>query len=187
MAADLVPAEHASWLAPLLPGPPERPAASPEGLMELAIAISAANPRRGGGPFGAVVADAGGRILALGWNDVVPSCDSTAHAEIVALRRAQRALGTHDLAAAGRLVLYASCAPCIQCFGALWWSGVKVVRSAATRADAEAAGFREGPVGPELWAAAERERGLRHEPGFGAAARAAAVLAAWRRAGGEVY
>ncbi|MBC8329804.1 MAG: nucleoside deaminase [Planctomycetes bacterium] len=151
--------------------------------MDLALAIAEANPGRGGGPFGAVVADAGGGIVSLGWNDVIPGCDSTAHAEIVAIRRAQRAIGSHDLASAGPLTLYASCEPCIQCYGAIWWSGLRAVRAAATRAEAEALGFLEGPVTAELWAEALRVKGIDWQPGFGDLARAVALLRAYARDG----
>lgn len=179
MREDLVPAEHADWLAPLLP---ELPAA-PERCMALAIDIAAANQARGGGPFGAVIADAAGELVALGWNDVVPGCDSTAHAEVVAIRRAQRALGSHQLDAGAPLCLYASCDPCIQCYGAIWWSGLRRVRSAASKACAEALGFHEGPVGPELWREARAQKGVVFEAGYGEVARAEAVLRDYARAG----
>lgn len=176
-------AEWPAWLRPLLASG----ARGPGGLMDLAIAIAEANVARGGGPFGAVVGDAAGRVVEVGWNDVVPGRDSTAHAEIVAIRRAQRALECHDLgAAAGApLVLYASCEPCIQCFGAVWWSGLRRVVASAAKAEAEALGFREGPVDAALWEVARREKGIDFVRGFGDVARAAAVLR--RYAGRAVY
>jgi len=182
MTMELIPEEHAAWLRPLLPAQRDAPAA-PEQLMDLALAIAEANPARGGGPFGAVVADAGGRLVALGWNDVLPETDSTAHAEITAIRRAQRTLGSHDLARAGELLLYASCEPCIQCFGAIWWSGLREVRAAASSRDAHALGFCEGPARDALWAEAARVKGLRWRPGFGDVERAVAALRAYAGAG----
>ena len=155
--------------------------------MALAVAIAQANAEQGRGPFGAVVADADGDIVEVGWNEVVASQDSTAHAEIVALRRAQRRLGTHDLGTVPGLAMYSSCAPCIQCFGALYWSGLTEVAAAARRDDAEALGFKEGPVSPELWKRASDERGVRYRPGFGRSAAALRPFATYRQQGGPLY
>lgn len=161
--------------------------ATPEQLMALAVAIAQANAEHGHGPFGAVVADTEGDVVEVGWNAVVATTDSTAHAEIVALRRAQRRLGTHDLGAVPGLVIYSSCAPCIQCYGALYWSGLKDVLAAARRDDAEALGFKEGPVSPELWKRALDERGVRYRPGFGRSAAALRPFATYREMGGPLY
>lgn len=90
-----------------------------------------------GGPFGAVVVR-GGVIVGLGGNRVVRDRDPTAHAEVVALRAACRALGTHVLSGC---VLYASCEPCPMCFGAIHWARIDRMWYAATRQDARAAGF----------------------------------------------
>ena len=56
-----------------------------------------------GGPFGAVIAR-DGKVLAEGWNQVTSANDPTAHAEIVAIRRACKAVG--DFFAEGRGALY---------------------------------------------------------------------------------
>ena len=100
----------------------------------------------GGGPFGAVVAR-GAEIIARGANAVVASADPTAHAEVVALRGAARALGTHDLAGC---VLYTSCEPCPMCLGAAWWARVERVVFAATSMDAAAAGFDDEQLYREM-------------------------------------
>jgi tRNA(Arg) A34 adenosine deaminase TadA len=55
----------------------------------------------------------------------------------VALARAQQALGTHDLATAGRFVLFTSVEPCAMCLGAVIWSGVARPVYGAIGADAE--------------------------------------------------
>lgn len=155
--------------------------------MQLAVAIAQANAENGHGPFGSVVADADGDIVEVGWNAVVATQDSTAHAEIVALRRAERHLGTHDLSHPPGLAMYASCAPCIQCFGALYWSGLKTVYAAARRDDAEALGFKEGPVSPELWKRALEERGVQYRAAFGRSAAALQPFATYRKKNGPVY
>ncbi len=90
-----------------------------------------------GGPFGAVVAR-NGVIVARGWNAVTSGNDPTAHAEVVAIRRACRALGTFSLAGC---VLYASCEPCPMCLAAAYWARVDRLVYAATRDDAARAGF----------------------------------------------
>jgi guanine deaminase len=90
-----------------------------------------------GGPFGAVVAQ-GGVIVARGWNAVTSANDPTAHAEVVAIRRACRALGSFSLAGC---VLYASCEPCPMCLAAAYWARVDRLAYAATRDDAARAGF----------------------------------------------
>ena len=156
----------------------------PEAHMALAIDIALASAARGGGPFGAVVADAAGHVIDVGWNEVVASHDSTAHAEVVALRRAQRRLATHTLAGCA---MYASCAPCIQCYGALYWSGISKVYAAARKADAEAIGFDEGPPMEGLWAHAARAKGIGYVADFGRDERALAPLRAFREAGGARY
>jgi tRNA(Arg) A34 adenosine deaminase TadA len=96
-----------------------------------------------GGPFGALVALADGRVIGRGTNKVVGERDPTLHAEVVAIREACRALGTHDLSGA---VLYASCEPCPMCFGAAYWARVDRIVHAASRADAAAAGFDDAAI-----------------------------------------
>jgi guanine deaminase len=89
------------------------------------------------GPFGAVVAR-DGIIVARGWNAVTSSLDPTAHAEVVAIRRGCRKLGTFSLAGC---VLYASCEPCPMCLAAAYWARVDRLVYAAGRDDAARAGF----------------------------------------------
>jgi guanine deaminase len=102
-----------------------------------ACSLAAASGQAGGGPFGAVVV-LGDRVVGRGANKVVVASDPTAHAELIALRAAATALGTHDLSGA---VLYASCQPCPMCLAAAWWARVERVVHAATAAQASAAGF----------------------------------------------
>jgi tRNA(Arg) A34 adenosine deaminase TadA len=96
-----------------------------------------------GGPFGALVAVDGGRVVGRGTNRVVSEGDPTLHAEVVAIREACRALGTHDLSGT---VLYASCEPCPMCFGAAYWARVDRIVHAASRADAAGAGFDDAAI-----------------------------------------
>jgi tRNA(Arg) A34 adenosine deaminase TadA len=116
------------------------------GLMRRAIALSCQGVAEGGGPFGAVVAR-GGRILGEGRNAVVPGRDPTAHAEVVAIRAACAALGTHDLSGA---VIYTSCEPCPMCLGAIWWARITEIVFANDRADAAAIGFDDAAIYEEV-------------------------------------
>ncbi|MGD8375676.1 MAG: nucleoside deaminase [Acidobacteriota bacterium] len=121
--------------------------------MGWAIELSRRNVAEGtGGPFGAAVF-VGGRLISSGVNLVVPQRWSIAHAEVVALLLAESAAGNHDLGAdpAERYELFASSEPCIQCFGAIWWSGISRLVTGACRETVERlTGFQEGPV-PADW------------------------------------
>ncbi len=90
-----------------------------------------------GGPFGSLVV-AQGTVLAEGWNEVTSTCDPTAHAEVVAIRRACQKLGHYSLKGT---VLYASCEPCPMCLAAAYWARVERIVFAASREDAAAGGF----------------------------------------------
>ncbi|HVG93451.1 MAG TPA: nucleoside deaminase [Planctomycetota bacterium] len=103
-----------------------------------AVTLATRNARRrGGGPFGALVVRRG-EVVARGTNRVTPTNDPTAHAEIVAIRRACRRLGTFQLTGC---TVYASAEPCPMCLGALYWARPDRVVFAATREDAARAGF----------------------------------------------
>src|SRR3954469_2761251 len=105
--------------------------------MRLAIRLSRENVDRGGGPFGAAIF-ADDVVIAAGVNRVLDCGLSIAHAEIVAMMRAQARLGPQPPAAP--LTLVTSCEPCCQCFGALVWSGVSRLVCGAVTDDAEAVG-----------------------------------------------
>ena len=134
---------------------------TPQQRMSLAIALSANNVQAGsGGPFGAVVVEeSSGRLVGVGVNLVTSLCLSCAHAEMVALSLAQRAVSNWNLGASGRMQLVTSCEPCAMCFGAIPWSGVTSIVCGAHQADAEAAGFDEGEK-PHDWARALQRRGI---------------------------
>lgn len=103
-----------------------------------AIALSREKMQAGiGGPFGAVVV-MDGRIVGEGWNQVTSTNDPTAHAEIVALRAACRALGRFELRGA---TVYTSCEPCPMCLSAMLWARVDAMVYGNTREDAAKIGF----------------------------------------------
>ena len=93
-----------------------------------------------GGPFGAVIVDKSGNIIANGNNKVLKNNDPTAHAEIVAIREACRKLNTYDLS---EYILYTSCEPCPMCLSAIIWANIKEVYYGCTKEDAGSIGFRD--------------------------------------------
>jgi len=120
-------------------------------LLRKAIALAVESAGTDGGPFGAVVAR-GDEVIATGTNRVTSSGDPTAHAEIVAIRRAAEALGTHDLSGC---VLYASTEPCPMCLAATWWARIGEIVFAADRDAAARAGFDDAAIYKEV--ASDRE------------------------------
>ncbi|MCB5363198.1 tRNA adenosine(34) deaminase TadA [Pusillimonas sp. CC-YST705] len=67
-------------------------------------------------PVGAVVVDAQGLILGVGYNRTITDHDPTAHAEVVAVREAARRVGNYRLPGA---TLYVTLEPCTMCVGAI--------------------------------------------------------------------
>lgn len=118
-----------------------------QGFMREAIRIAMENAVSGrGGPFGCVVVK-DGRIIATGANEVTATNDPTAHAEVVAIRRACQALGSFQL---DGCEVYCSCEPCPMCLGALYWARPKAVYFAATKEDAATIGFDDHFIYAEL-------------------------------------
>jgi len=155
---------------------------NPTEKMQLAIQLAARNVELGGGPFGAVVFE-GDEVLAAGVNLVMSTNVTLAHAEIVALLRAQcspRAAKPDQ-----RRVLYTSAEPCCQCFGAIVWAGLSGIASAATTPDVEAIGFNEGPK-PERWDGLLQGLGLEVTLELERKS-AQEVLTAYAKRGGSIY
>lgn len=119
----------------------------PADLMRRAIALALENVRTArGGPFAALVAKHGS-VIGEGANSVTATNDPTAHAEIVAIRAACRALGTFQLA---DCELYTTCEPCPMCLGAIYWARPARVFYAGVAADAANAGFDDAFIYEEL-------------------------------------
>lgn len=70
---------------------------------------------RGEVPVGALLVSEG-RLVARGWNQPIGSHDPSAHAEIVALRRAGVRIGNYRLTGT---TLYVTLEPCMMCVGAI--------------------------------------------------------------------
>lgn len=115
-------------------------------LMARAIKLSEESVRNGGGPFGAVIAK-DGKLIAEASNCVTIDCDPTAHAEVSAIRKATKELGTFDLKGC---VIYTSCEPCPMCLGAIYWARLDKIFYANDRKDAAAIGFDDDFIYKEI-------------------------------------
>lgn len=111
-------------------------------LLARAVELATRSVADGGGPFGAVVLTAQGRTVE-GTNRVTATADPTAHAEVVAIRAACAATGSHELRGA---VLLTSCEPCPMCLAAALWARIDRVVFAADRHDAARAGFDDAAL-----------------------------------------
>ena len=120
-------------------------------FLRQAIKLAVESAGTDGGPFGAVVAK-GDALLSTGTNRVTASGDPTAHAEVVAIRRAAEALGTHDLSGC---TLYRSTEPCPMCLAAAWGARIDAIIFAADRDAAARAGFDDAAIYKEV--AADRD------------------------------
>jgi tRNA(adenine34) deaminase len=103
-------------------------------------------------PIGAVVLSSAGDVVSLGFNEREATSDPTAHAELVALRRAGMALGDWQLSGC---TLVVTLEPCTMCAGAIVLS--RVARLVFGAWDPKA-----GAVG-SLWDVV-RDRRLNHRP-----------------------
>ncbi|HVI60245.1 MAG TPA: tRNA adenosine(34) deaminase TadA [Luteimonas sp.] len=88
-------------------------------------------------PVGAVLVDAGGNAIGEGWNRNITERDPTAHAEVVAMRQAGRALGNHRLVGC---TLYVTLEPCAMCAMAMVHARLARVVYAASDPKTGAAG-----------------------------------------------
>lgn len=135
----------------------EAPAADPvrdrwRAAMRLALDEAGRAVEGGDVPVGAVVLGADGSVLATGHNEREATGDPTAHAEVLALRRAATALGEWRLSGC---TLVVTLEPCTMCAGALQQSRVDRVVYGARDDKAGATG--------SLWDLV-RDRRLNHRP-----------------------
>ncbi len=95
-----------------------------------------------GGPFGAAIVK-DGVVIASGHNEVLKTNDPTAHAEIVAIRKACALLESYDLSACE---IYSTSEPCPMCFSAIHWSRLKRLYWGTSRDDVAAIGFDDSLI-----------------------------------------
>ncbi|HEU5107390.1 MAG TPA: nucleoside deaminase [Micromonosporaceae bacterium] len=144
--------------------------------MARALGVAAAHPAGGTGadvPVGAVVYGPDGAELATGRNERELTGDPTAHAEIVALRRAAEAVGSWRL---DGCTIVVTLEPCTMCAGAIVLARVSTLVFGAWEPKTGAAG--------SLWDVL-RDRRLNHRPEVYAGVRedeCAALLRAFFRA-----
>lgn len=109
------------------------------------IAINEA--RRGmqnnhGGPFGAVIVKEG-EVIATAHNEVLSSKDPTAHAEILAIRRASQKLKQFDLS---DCEIYTTSQPCPMCLAAICWARIKRIHYGTTTEEVSSIGFDDSNI-----------------------------------------
>ena len=93
-----------------------------EALLRLAFDVARRSRAAGDHPFGAVLADAEGKLIMEQGNGFTSEGgDRTAHAERLLASRAARA---YDLKFLARCTLYTSAEPCAMCAGAIYWAGI---------------------------------------------------------------
>ncbi|GGM40634.1 nucleoside deaminase [Dactylosporangium sucinum] len=92
-----------------------------EAFLRRAVELAVRSRAGGDAPFGSLLVDAGGRVLAEEHNTVLSDGDITAHPELKLARWAARHLRPAD--AAGT-TMYTSCQPCGMCTGAIDRSGL---------------------------------------------------------------
>jgi len=93
-----------------------------------------------GGPFGAVIVDEEGKVIGEGHNEVTVNNDPTAHAEVVAIRRACANINNFNLE---KCTIYTSCEPCPMCLSACYWARLNKIYYCNTREDAANIGFSD--------------------------------------------
>lgn len=115
--------------------------------MEVALEEARQAAREGEVPVGAVVVRHG-ELLARDHNRSIQRSDPTAHAEILALRRAGEVLSNYRLTGSD---LYVTLEPCAMCAGALVWARVERLFYAAPDPKAGAVSSRVGLLKPGLF------------------------------------
>lgn len=157
--------------------------------MEFVIDASRKNIEEGtGGPFAAAIFEIDtGNLVSLGVNLVTTQQLSFLHAEIVATAIAQKKLGNYDLGDTSLPAheLFSSTEPCAMCLGAIPWSGISRLVTAAKDQDARDIGFDEGAK-PEDWTEGLQDRGIRVIQNIESEA-AKKVLQLYRIENGNIY
>ncbi len=100
------------------------PAITPwdEAFLRRAIELARRAREDGRHPFGALVVNERGRVIAEALNNAVrPAGDPTQHAELNACAAAAELLTEDELATC---TLYTSTEPCAMCAGAIYWTGI---------------------------------------------------------------
>jgi guanine deaminase len=142
-----------------------------------AIELAVTGARAGHGrPFGAVVVQ-DGRMVAEAYNEVLKQNDPTAHAELIAVRRAAAALGTRDLSSCD---IYVNGMPCPMCYSGIYWSRMRKIYYGCTAEQLAAIiGIDDGELYADLARPPASRQHLPAEQVPGAVADAIACYQAW--------
>jgi tRNA(Arg) A34 adenosine deaminase TadA len=111
-------------------------------FMKKAISKTRLGIQKKEAPFGACIVK-GDKIISLEHNVVYSSCDSTAHAEITAIRTACKKLKTINLSGC---TIYSTTEPCPMCFSAIHWAKFSRIVFGTRIRDAKRIGFSEIPL-----------------------------------------
>ncbi len=109
-------------------------------FMQRALDEARAAAQAGEAPIGAVLVDAGGKIIAAAGNAPIATNDPTAHAEIRTLRAAAEKLSNYRLP---ETTLYVTLEPCAMCAGAI--SHARVARLVIAAKDEKGGAVWHGP------------------------------------------
>jgi tRNA(Arg) A34 adenosine deaminase TadA len=112
------------------------------GFMRLAIQAAWQGLKKGEMPFGACISR-NGRVVSVAHNSAQSNVDTTAHAEVQAIREGSRQLRTLELVGS---TIYAACEPCPMCFTACLWAKLGRIVYACRIEDAEKAGIWQIPI-----------------------------------------
>jgi tRNA(Arg) A34 adenosine deaminase TadA len=150
-------------------------------FMELAISKTLEGIRKKDAPFGVCIVRSG-RVVAVAHNTVRSGCDSTAHAEINAIRQACKKLKSIDLS---RCTIYSTTEPCPMCFSAIHWARIGTIVFGTRIRDAKKVGFSEIPLSDRRL---RREGKLRVKVIGGVMRKEnLELLGLWKRKGGKPY
>jgi tRNA(Arg) A34 adenosine deaminase TadA len=116
-------------------------------FIKRACELACMSVEKNGGPFGCVITDSQGYVLAEGSNCVTETNDPTAHAEMVTIRKACSVLQNYNL---NGCRLYSSCEPCPMCLSAIYWSRIQHVFYCNSRRDAKNIGFDDEYIYDEI-------------------------------------
>ena len=111
-------------------------------FMQLAIRSAWQGVAKGEMPFGACIVRKG-QVVSVAHNSAQTDMDTTAHAEVQAIRAASRRLKALELTGC---VIYSTCEPCPMCFTACVWAKVGRIVYACRIEDAERVGIRQVPI-----------------------------------------
>lgn len=126
-----------------------------EDIMERTINLATSTIKDGNTPFGAIIMKEG-KVIAEAVNEVSSSKDITAHAELLAIRKATKKLARTDLS---DCELYASGEPCTMCLTAIYYAGIKTVYLAYQQEVANEYGIGNSYVSDQM-KLAKKERDL---------------------------